>query len=1160
MDRETIQVALTGQRQMTHEELTAAFFNLNGRMEKEELFSHSIRDTVVHNADVLDQVYQKTAKHQVDLGILAFKTDQSDQALVNAITNIDNKFVDADKRLRDQIDTVMAEVDKKLREQHDILQRFIAESLPALSSGPASADDARVSSLAQEMAQLKGVIVEVRELVVTSNTTVQAQLGSTHEVAQRALSTADSLSVRMAEVSSTQNFSSGPAAQQGVKGDTPADPFASGNDAWSQFRSAANGAAPAAAAAPPMFAGHGPGGGAGQSRPTGRWSLYDEKYHLNRTGMFNEKTPEVWLQDVHDYMAGRTQELDQLINWAEQQTEEITPAVARSYAGCLDCASIEEVSRQLWAFIGPLVKENSDKASVFRNVPRHNGLEAWRRIAEPINEDKCTRRKELLPLVTNPRSAGSLDDFEGKLVEWETNCRLMVENGGESQSDETKRLALIEMLPPEINSYVTLHMDEPRYDSFEKVKKFAKKFANILLKQKKKGKAAAHLVEEDLDLGDEGSELSEESYVESQAEALSIMRASSVDLNTQAAVLAILRGRSQRQPRQNGRFTAKRPGGPGGDARAPPARDRRDLSCVNCGNKGHIASECRQPKRERKDQPCFRCKKTGHQAKDCPDNTSRPIKSLETSGAAAPSTVRALCVTSDIPLDVPVYAMTAEDADGFRLPRKARALRLCDYMVPKVKAGKLKGSRFRQLEEKDLCTSGCCGQPAGEEEEREVIAVAAAPDPIDSKQFPALEDPAPPMAAVPASLMSAAHMLPAPRFEKSNADDDMDSIIREAWLNYLGRIPEGDIVPAWGSNKWHRWMMSVDLDAYLGPEEPLCQVFEPGVHINDAGYDISPESSEDGDWPDEYFEIVDSDNEEVVPQMLSGHLPNRQKSLTRPSRSSEEWPPTADDGRPAQDQNIDRSNSLGPGPHPKPISNRGCTAFGGGDDLQMQARQLADIFRELADPNAANEAVLRVAAQCSGITNPDEIKRVVARSSSAKLVVPKQLRELMLEMGIGHQLKPVNLFTIQDDPTAVLLADSAWQDVEFEVALDSGAVVHVCSEFDTPGYLLQESPGSRVKQNFVMGDGGKTPNLGQKSLNLEDGANNFQSIFQIAAVTRPLMSVGRICDNDNEVTFSKTKAVVRDKDGQDVCTFQRQPGGLYTARLKLKAPSFGRPA
>ena len=65
----------------------------------------------------------------------------------------------------------------------------------------------------------------------------------------------------------------------------------------------------------------------------------------------------------------------------------------------------------------------------------------------------------------------------------------------------------------------------------------------------------------------------------------------------------------------------------------------------------------------------------------------------------------------------------------------------------------------------------------------------------------------------------------------------------------------------------------------------------------------------------------------------------------------------------------------------------------------------------------------------------------------------------------------------------------------FEVALDPGAVIHVCAPTDCPGYALTESPGSRRGQEFLMGDGGTIPNLGQKALNLLDesvGRETFQ--------------------------------------------------------------------
>ena len=62
------------------------------------------------------------------------------------------------------------------------------------------------------------------------------------------------------------------------------------------------------------------------------------------------------------------------------------------------------------------------------------------------------------------------------------------------------------------------------------------------------------------------------------------------------------------------------------------------------------------------------------------------------------------------------------------------------------------------------------------------------------------------------------------------------------------------------------------------------------------------------------------------------------------------------------------------------------------------------------------------------------------------------------------------------------------------------------------------------------------------------------SIFQIASVTRPLMSVGRVCDEGHNVTFDAEKAIVRSAANEELCRFVRTPGGLYVAKLKLKNP------
>ena len=71
-----------------------------------------------------------------------------------------------------------------------------------------------------------------------------------------------------------------------------------------------------------------------------------------------------------------------------------------------------------------------------------------------------------------------------------------------------------------------------------------------------------------------------------------------------------------------------------------------------------------------------------------------------------------------------------------------------------------------------------------------------------------------------------------------------------------------------------------------------------------------------------------------------------------------------------------------------------------------------------------------------------------------------------------------------------------------------------------------------------MGDFGTTPNLGQKQLNLSDSAagRDLQPMFQIL-VTRPLMPVGKICDEGHEITLNNVCAVVRSKYGDELCRF-----------------------
>ena len=101
--------------------------------------------------------------------------------------------------------------------------------------------------------------------------------------------------------------------------------------------------------------------------------------------------------------------------------------------------------------------------------------------------------------------------------------------------------------------------------------------------------------------------------------------------------------------------------------------------------------------------------------------------------------------------------------------------------------------------------------------------------------------------------------------------------------------------------------------------------------------------------------------------------------------------------------------------------------------------------------------------------------------------------------------------------------------------------------------MITESPGSKRNQNFIVGNGSKVPNEGQVLLNLETTVSGkpslIKSIFQVADITRPLMSVSRMCDQGLSAVFSATDAQIKNKQNETVCTFQRR-GGLYVTTMK----------
>ena len=78
-----------------------------------------------------------------------------------------------------------------------------------------------------------------------------------------------------------------------------------------------------------------------------------------------------------------------------------------------------------------------------------------------MNEDKALTRKDLLPLVTNPKSANNMDDLNAALETWETNKRLFERADGRLPDAEQERLAFIGILRSDISPNIILERSKP---------------------------------------------------------------------------------------------------------------------------------------------------------------------------------------------------------------------------------------------------------------------------------------------------------------------------------------------------------------------------------------------------------------------------------------------------------------------------------------------------------------------------------------------------------------------------------------------------------------------------------------------------------------------------------------------------------------------------
>ena len=186
-----------------------------------------------------------------------------------------------------------------------------------------------------------------------------------------------------------------------------------------------------------------------------------------------------------------------------------------------------------------------------------------------------------------------------------------------------------------------------------------------------------------------------------------------------------------------------------------------------------------------------------------------------------------------------------------------------------------------------------------------------------------------------------------------------------------------------------------------------------------------------------------------------------------------------------------------------------------------------------------------------GLLNTHVVKRPLSSIAECK-------RKVMSAACGTSCTQTINLFSAVEQLHALPQAAEP-EFYEVECTLDTGATVHAADRLDFPGYEIRDSVGSLAGQNFQAAGGKLIANEGEMTVHmLAPGgqAGELHSCFQVAKVTRPLLSVTKMtASGELNVLCKKDEALVLNKQGKVVARFGRN-GGLYTCMMKVKNPRF----
>ena len=131
------------------------------------------------------------------------------------------------------------------------------------------------------------------------------------------------------------------------------------------------------------------------------------------------------------------------------------------------------------------------------------------------------------------------------------------------------------------------------------------------------------------------------------------------------------------------------------------------------------------------------------------------------------------------------------------------------------------------------------------------------------------------------------------------------------------------------------------------------------------------------------------------------------------------------------------------------------------------------------------------------------------------------------------------------------------------LSLDSAAAANVLPKWMFPEIPLEPSPCPRRGQYWLSANGKKIYNLGQKLIKFRTAeGHRMEVMFQIADVTKPLLSAQKVTEAGNEIRIDKDSATIISPK-KSMIKLRRQNGvfvfDITAVSTSSKAAGFTRP-